>query len=109
METLSFAFGVLTMVGVALAVLIVFSVLKVIKLNKQIREHEDYIQVLEQSVRGRIDRVEEYIPKAINDQITDSVTQCNSYTDKRIDKLIDNYFVVKTGVTNKLINENKQK
>ena len=28
-----------------------------------------------------------------NSQITDAVTQSNSYTDKRIDKLIDAYFI----------------
>jgi hypothetical protein len=58
-------------------------------------------------IHRRIDHVETEMPRAINDQITDSVTQCNSYTDKRIDKLIDTYFKAKTA--KKLLNEDKQK
>lgn len=102
METLYFAFGVLTMVGVALASLTVYSVLKANQLAKQIRNQEvsfqelmNYIDETRRHAHDRIDRVEDYLPKAINDQITDAVTACNSYTDKRIDKLIDTYFMVK--------------
>ena len=102
METLYFAFGVLTMVGVALASLTVYSVLKVNKSDRQIKSLERVIDELykhidesRRHVHERIDRVEDYLPQAINDQITDAVTACNSYTDKRIDKLIDTYFMVK--------------
>ena len=112
METLSFAFGVLSMIGLLLVIAVVVGALKVIKQQKQIKDLEQYVSDINQDVRrqitgegqylhGRIDRMEDTFPRKINDQITDSVTQCNSYTDKRIDKLIDNYFVVKE--TNKLI------
>lgn len=102
METLYFAFGVLTMVGVALASLTVYSVLKATKATKQIESLQKTIEELwrhidesRRHVHERVDRIEDYLPRAINDQITDAVTACNSYTDKRIDKLIDTYFMVK--------------
>ena len=34
-------------------------------------------------------QVENDVHRAINDQITDAVTQCKSYTDSRIDKMIE--------------------
>ena len=44
------------------------------------------------SIHRRIDEVERQTYQLVNDQITDSVTQTKSYTDSRIDKLIDAYF-----------------
>lgn len=44
-------------------------------------------------VHMRIEHTHRDMDTAINDQITDAVTQSNSYTDKRIDKLIDTYFI----------------
>ena len=34
-------------------------------------------------------QVENDVHRAINDQITDAVTQCKSYTDSRVDKMIE--------------------
>ena len=42
----------------------------------------------------RISHENEDMMIEINSQITDAVTQSTSYTDKRIDKLIDTYFMV---------------
>lgn len=118
METMSFAFGALSMIGLLLIVTIVVGVVKVIKLEKQIKSLEkslndmtsdiwQNLHELSRNAHDRIDKVEEYIPQAINDQITDSVTQCNSYTDKRIDKLIDTYFMVKE--SREILKEQKNK
>jgi len=110
METISFAFGVLSMVGLLLVILIVIGAVKVIKQAKQIQELERQILDNDNELHRRISHAGEYTARsfdAVNDQITDSVTQCNSYTDKRIDKLIDTYFMVKE--SKQILNENKQK
>ena len=108
MEILSFTFGVLLITVLLLVVAVILGAMKVNKQGKQIKYLEQSITDTERSIwhhisnthseiHRRIDYVEtEMLPRAINDQITDSVTQCNSYTDKRIDKLIDTYFKVKT-------------
>lgn len=57
--------------------------------------HRDVSSRLESeiiSIHRRIDESERQTYQSINDQITDSVTQTKSYTDSRIDKLIDAYF-----------------
>jgi predicted PurR-regulated permease PerM len=121
MEILSFTFGVLLMIGLLLVITIVAGTVKVLKQQKAIRQLQDqlldlernvYEQIVEESqvITNRIDFIESHFPRAINDQITDAVTQCNSYTDKRVDKLIDKCSPTKvTKQSKKLINENKQK
>ena len=49
---------------------------------------------IEEELRRRISHENEDMMIEINSQITDAVTQSTSYTDKRIDKLIDTYFMV---------------
>ena len=98
METFMFTLGVLSMVAVIVIATIVIGMLKVIKIAKQIQELERQISDNDNELHRRISHAGEYTARsfdAVNDQITDSVTQCNSYTDKRIDKLIDTYFQVK--------------
>ena len=48
----------------------------------------------EEELHRRISHENEDMMIEINGQITDAVTQSTSYTDKRIDKLIDTYFMV---------------
>lgn len=48
----------------------------------------------EEELHRRISHGNEDMMIEINSQITDAVTQSTSYTDKRIDKLIDTYFMV---------------
>ena len=98
METFMFTLSVLSMVAVIVIGTIVIGMLKVIKITKQIQELERQISDNDNELHRRISHAGEYTARsfdAVNDQITDSVTQCNSYTDKRIDKLIDTYFQVK--------------
>jgi transposase len=98
METLSFAFGVLTMVGVAFAALIIVSIVKAYKQQTRIQQLEEWLLNVDRDYHYQDNEVYKAIDdriRGVNDQITDSVTQCNSYTDKRIDKLIDTYFMVK--------------
>lgn len=133
MEALSFAFGMLTMVGVVFAALIVVNIVKVYKqqsiingINEQLkhiqstygdiyrdmnnrltevyREMNDRFNAVYREMNDKFNEADRKIEEAyrdihstredlvrsINDQITDAVTQCNSYTDKRIDKIIVN-------------------
>ena len=109
METTMFALGVLAMIMVMLITVVVVGIVKVFKMSKQIKELFTYIHEIERHWSDRlndthrdINMIEatmhnglEHATKAVNEQITDSVTQSASYTDKRIDKLIDTYFMVK--------------
>jgi predicted PurR-regulated permease PerM len=98
METLSFAFGVLTMVGVAFAALIIVSIVKAYKQQTRIQQLEEWLLNVDREMHHQDNEVYKAIDdriRGVNDQITDAVTACNSYTDKRIDKLIDTYFMVK--------------
>ena len=98
METISFAFGVLTMIGVVFATLIVVTIVKAYKQQTHIQHLEEWLMSLDRQMNhqdNEVHRVLDERIRSVNDQITDSVTQSNSYTDKRIDKLIDTYFMVK--------------
>lgn len=102
METTMFALGVLTMIMVILITVVVVGIVKVFKMNKQITNLYSYTNdsdrhlnlrchEIERSSDERLVRMEEHFHRAITSQIE----QSNSYTDKRIDKLIDTYFMVK--------------
>ena len=120
METASFALGMLVMVAIALVIVIIVGIVKVFRMNRQIKNLYTYIHEVEIAQTNGMDRFEsrvdsrlqdvyrdvnmvestirngmDHFERAVNDQITDAVTVGNSYTDKRIDKLIDTYFEVK--------------
>ena len=138
-----FVLGMLSIIGAAILATIVWGTLKIVKLLKTIKQHEEWMANNERSIYESIrhlredldrrmdnmdryghervtdlqrelhkrfaetnretDRIAEEAHKRIseeitnlhmetNSQITDAVTQSTSYTDKRIDKLIDAYF-----------------
>lgn len=102
METTMFALGVLTMIMVILITVVVIGIVKVFRMTQQIKNLYSYIsdsdrhlndrcREIERSSDERLVRMEEHFHRAITSQIE----QSNSYTDKRIDKLIDTYFMVK--------------
>ena len=93
METLSFAFGVLSMAGVVLTTLVVYNIVKAIKSSNQIKSLEASAQEVwrridevERELHTRLDRESEFTHRELIGQISDAVAACNSYTDKRIDK-----------------------
>ena len=108
METIMFTVGVLTMVLVALTALAVYSTVMVLKLKREnndfqrqlhdvyrvISEREDslYRSIDEQNreLRLQMDQAFEQIS-----QISERVDYLSSYVDRRIDKLIDGYLLVK--------------
>lgn len=93
MSTLSFAFGMLAMFAVALVIAIVVGIVKVYKLETKFNKHDLEAAETRQQAHRIVDELRreiylehERMMRAVNDQITDSVTQCNSYTDKRVDQ-----------------------
>ena len=116
METLMFAFGVLTMVLVAIAAVAVYGTVKVLKLKKSLEMQDRYMNesisnlyrsnaYLEESLRKIIDDKSRDVQEQFN-QIHHEIShreesthrridELNSYVDRRFDKLIDTYFAVK--------------
>jgi gas vesicle protein len=120
METTYFVLGVLTVVAVIVAGVITWGLLMISKQQTEIGNLKEDIQGLvrtisqeiedttrridyerqniQSEVRGYSDRLERQftdIWRGIDTRIMDSVNESNSYTDKRIDKMIDTYFDVK--------------
>jgi predicted PurR-regulated permease PerM len=116
METTYFVLGVLTVVAVIVAGLITWGLLMINKQQTEIGNLKEDIQGLVRTIsqeiedttrridyerqniqlefRGYNDRLEKQITD-IWRGITDSISESNSYTDKRIDKLIDTYDIKK--------------
>ena len=99
MELQSFAIGIVTMVVFALAIITVLGILKVTSLAKSLvtinrrleddeRELSREINMVEQTVMNQIGHVND----SLHRHIDESQRSDRSYTDHRIDKLIDTYF-----------------
>ena len=116
METTYFVLGVLTVVAVIVAGLITWGLLMINKQQTEIGNLKEDIQGLVRTISQeiedttrRIDYERQNIQSGVrehNDRlerqitdiwrgITDSISESNSYTDKRIDKLIDTYDIKK--------------
>ena len=120
METTYFVLGVLTVVAVIVAGLITWGMVKISKQQTEIGNLKEDIQGLvrtisqeiedttrridyerqniQSGVREHNDRLERQITdiwRGMDSRITDSISESNSYTDKRIDKMIDTYFDIK--------------
>ena len=109
METLMFAFGVLTMVLVAIAAIAVYSTVKVLKLKKSLEMQDRYTNesfsnlyrsnaYLEESLRKIIDERSRDTQEQFNqtrheishrdESMHRRVDDLNSYVDRRFDKLL---------------------
>lgn len=116
METLMFAFGVLTMVLVAIAAIAVYGTVKVLKLKRSLEMQDRYMNesisnlyrsnaYLEESLRKIIDDKSRDVQEQFNqtsyeishraESVARRVDELNSYVDRRFDKLVDTYFAVK--------------
>lgn len=116
METLMFAFGVLTMVLVALAAIAVYSTVKVLKLKKSLEMQDRYTNESISNLYRTYGHIEENLRKSFDDKFRDvqeqfnqtryeishrdesthrRIDELNSYVDRRFDKLVDTYFAVK--------------
>ena len=116
METLMFAFGVLTMVLVAIAAIAVYSTVKVLKLKKSLEIQDRLLNESISNLYRSNAYLEESLRKIIDERSRDTqdqfnqthheishraettnrrIDELNSYVDRRFDKLIDTYFAVK--------------
>lgn len=116
METTYFVLGMLSVVALIFIGAIAWGMFKISKQEKEIGNLKEDIQGLVRRISQeiedttrRIDSERQYIQSGVrehNDRLerqitdiwrgmTDCVKESNSYTDKRIDKLIDTYFDVK--------------
>ena len=99
METTMFTLGVLSIILAALVATVVYGIVTVLKLKTETtriwrnadENHRDVYRVME-DVRRDINMIE----ATMHNQIQYANTQSNSYTDKRIDKLVDTYFEVQS-------------
>ena len=119
--TMYFVFGMLTIIAIAFAVVIIVGIVKINRQQKTVEELNERIKGLHldhskqfDNVYTNIDQTQNELFRQLNDrgntmamnaesmyrdvrdQITDAVTVSKSYTDSRIDKLIDTYFEVES-------------
>jgi hypothetical protein len=97
MEIVSFTFGVLSVIAVVFASVIVLSIVKVLKLQQQIKELQNelghtHTQIFDgdKNVHQRIDKDVDQIHHRIErdvEQIQRQLDETRSYIDSRIDKL----------------------
>jgi predicted PurR-regulated permease PerM len=83
METLSFAFGVLSVVGLLLVITIVAGAVKVLKQQKQIDYLEKWLSEFERNVWQTTSRLEEEMRRDTHEKLNDTTR----YIDSRLDKL----------------------
>ena len=116
METTYFVLGMLSVVALIFIGVIAWGMVKISKQQTEIGSLQENIQGLVRTISQeiedttrRIDSERRYIQSEVREyndrlerQLTDiwrnteySIKESNSYTDKRIDKLIDTYFDVK--------------
>lgn len=117
METTYFVLGMLSVVALIFIGVIAWGMVKISKQQTEIGSLQENIQGLVRTISQeiedttrRIDSERQYIQsevrenndrlerqltdiwRGIDTRITDSIKESDSYTDKRIDKLIDTYF-----------------
>lgn len=89
METLSFAFGMLTMIGVALAAVVVVGIVKVFRMQSTLKSTQEWIVENHNHVLQRISTDVTNIENVItNDrrEMNQRIDECYRYTDSRFDK-----------------------
>ena len=94
-----FTLGVLSIILAALVATVVYGIVTVLKLKTDITNVYRQIHDENQQVYRRFEEVQRdinMIEATMHNQIQYANTQSNSYTDKRIDKLVDTYFEVQS-------------
>lgn len=107
METLSFAFGVLTMIGVAITAVVVLGIVKVFKMEKELQEQQRCYNLDYQALHQRISNEWETLHRTIVDdrrEMNQRVDQLNSYVDSRLDKL-ESKFISGNSAKKQIIND----
>ena len=94
-----FTLGVLSIILAALVATVVYGIVTVLKLKTDITNVYRQLHDENQQVYRRFEEVQRdinMIEATMHNQIQYANTQSNSYTDKRIDKLVDTYFEVQS-------------
>jgi predicted PurR-regulated permease PerM len=84
MELNSFVLGMLTIIGLTLVILVVVGMVKIYKQKEQIRELQDFINVVQNNIDQSIEKLEDTMGRNI-DEIR---REYSSYVDSRFDKLM---------------------
>ena len=84
MELNSFVLGMLTVIGVALAIMVVVGMVKINRQKEQIRNLVDIINVVENNIGQSIDKLEDVMGRNMDEIRRDY----SSYVDSRFDKLM---------------------
>jgi biopolymer transport protein ExbB/TolQ len=99
----SFIVGIVTMVVFVLSIATVLGVLKLMSLTKRVFKLQRRLEDNERELTRDITMVDQTMNNQIHHfsqdfhrRIDESVTQSKSYTDHRIDKLVDVYFDVRS-------------
>ena len=84
MELNSFVLGMLTIIGLTLVILVVVGMVKIYKQKEQIRELQDFINVVQNNVDQSVEKLEDMMGRNV-DEIR---REYSSYVDSRFDKLM---------------------
>ena len=84
MELNSFVLGMLTVIGVALAIMVVVGMVKINRQKEQIRNLVDIINVVENNIGQSVDKLEDVMIRNMDEIRRDY----SSYVDSRFDKLM---------------------
>ena len=99
METTMFTLGVLSIILAALVATVVYGIVTVLKLKTDITNVYRQFHDENQQVYRRFEEVQRdinMIEATMHNQIQYATAGSTSYTDKRIDKLVDTYFEVQS-------------
>jgi hypothetical protein len=99
--TIYFVLGMLSIVAVTFITVTVWGIVKIIKLSKISKAHDEYhmhhqneLDRRFESNQNELDRRFESMDKFISEVERESFSNSKSYTDSRIDKLIDTHSIV---------------
>jgi uncharacterized membrane protein (DUF106 family) len=84
MELNSFVLGMLTIIGLTLVILVVVGMVKIYRQKEQIRELQDFINVVQNNVDQSVEKLEDMMGRNV-DEIR---REYSSYVDSRFDKLM---------------------
>ena len=98
MEIVSFTFGVLSVIAVVFAAVIVLSIVKVLKQQKQLRGLQDEVNQIYQFISNGDADIHQRIEKELENvhrRVDENHLVSQSYIDSRIDKLTASKQVIK--------------
>jgi hypothetical protein len=90
METLSFAFGVLTIIGVALVTAVVVGMVKVVKMQNQLEGLEKWVSDSESNIMRELENRESSLSRILSEdrrELNHRIDETYRYVDSRFDKM----------------------